>query len=62
MEVIEWTLATGVGILLLLVLMLGLLALGAWLLRLICRIWNDTAPARREQPPPSASAGGEADV
>jgi hypothetical protein len=63
MEVIEWTLAAGVGILLLLVLMLALLAVGAWLLRLICRIWNGTAPARRhEQPPQSASTGGDADV
>jgi hypothetical protein len=63
MEVIEWALATGVGILLLLVLMLGLLTVAAWLLRLICRIWNGTAPARRhEQPPQSASTTGEADV
>jgi hypothetical protein len=63
MELIEWTLATGVGILLLLVLMLGLLAVGVWLLRLICRIWNGPAPARRhEQPPQGASTGGEADV
>ncbi|HJU03120.1 MAG TPA: hypothetical protein VJ966_18135 [Actinomycetes bacterium] len=63
MEIIEWTLAAGIGILLLLVLMLGLLAVGAWLVRLICRIWNDTAPARRhEQPSPRASTGEEADV
>jgi hypothetical protein len=44
MKAIEWSLATGVGILLLLVLMLGLLTIGAWLLRLICRIWNGNAP------------------
>lgn len=63
MEAIEWTLAAGVGILLLLVLMLGLLAVGVWLLRLICRIWNGTASARhQEHPPRSASTGGEADV
>ena len=49
MEVIEWALATGVGILLLLVLMLGLLAIGVWLLRQICRIWNGTPPATGDQ-------------
>jgi hypothetical protein len=63
MEAIEWTLATSVGILLLLVLMLGLLAIGVWLLRFICRVWNDSAPASsHEQNPPSARAGGEADA
>jgi hypothetical protein len=45
MEAVEWALATIVGILLLLVLMLGLVALGFWLLRLICRIWNARPPA-----------------
>jgi hypothetical protein len=51
MEAIEWTLATAVGILLLLVLMLALLATGAWLLRLICRIWNapDHAPTTSDR-------------
>jgi hypothetical protein len=49
MEGIEWALATVVGILLLLVLMLALLALGAWLLRLICRIWNARPPATGDQ-------------
>jgi hypothetical protein len=49
MKAIEGTLAAGVGILLLLVLMLGLLAIGAWLLRLICRIWNGTPPSGGDQ-------------
>jgi hypothetical protein len=48
MEAIQWVLATAVGILLLLVLMLGLLAVGAWLLRWICRIWNGDAADDRE--------------
>jgi hypothetical protein len=49
MEAVEWALATIVGILLLLVLMLGLLALGVWLLRLICRIWNARPPTTGDQ-------------
>jgi glycerol-3-phosphate acyltransferase PlsY len=52
MVVIEQALATGVGILLLLVLMLGLLVLAAWLLRLLCRIWSgrSTATSREDVP------------
>jgi hypothetical protein len=54
MEAVEWALATLVGILMLLVLMLGLVAVGAWLLRTICRIWNDR--------PPSTSSSNREDV
>jgi hypothetical protein len=44
MEAVEWVLATVVGILLLLVLMLALLVTGAWLLRQLLRIWSGTPP------------------
>jgi hypothetical protein len=40
MEPIFWALTTLIGLLLLVVLMLGLLGIGAWLLRWICRIWH----------------------
>ena len=44
MEAVEWALATIVGILLLLILMLGLLVLAVWLLRLLCRMSREMRP------------------
>jgi hypothetical protein len=47
MEAILGVLTTVIGVLLLLVLALGLLATGAWLLRWICRIWGGGAAGNR---------------
>jgi hypothetical protein len=44
---IVWVLTKVIGILLLLVLMLGLLGVGVWLLRWICRVWNGGAAHHR---------------
>ncbi|HEU4396353.1 MAG TPA: hypothetical protein VFU54_00790 [Actinomycetota bacterium] len=45
MEAVEGALAAMVGVVLLLVLLLGLLVIGVWLLRVLCRIWSGTPPA-----------------
>jgi hypothetical protein len=52
MEAVEWALATIVGILLLIVLMLGLLVLAVWLLRLLCRIWSGRPTATNHEDVP----------